>query len=302
MDEDAHRLLYTANTEQTPTVPPVEVNQNFIHVQKNHDTEGNIANNMQSEFTKVENINRFFMGQDDIAEECLANLKGIESATNLYSVYNQDVERKGELVIDGSLYTTVPVKNKCQKSVLTDKLKTNLPSKKTVSSQLKSKVPKLGTDARNSNVVANTGNLISSNVVADDDKLGVTSVTNFTSSSKSIILKGEESNQDADVHTGDREATETHVRFQTCDSSPNCILLGPDSGNEQVYECLKEQAAELYGAFPGSTVKECVISVDVLVKRNLGAKDPFPTSERDGYMTPSAKCLADTVLFHHCNT
>ena len=112
-DEDGQRLLYTAYAKKTPKEPAVEVHQNFIKAQEDYDTQVNIANNIQSEFTKVENINRFFMGQDDIAEECPANLEGIESATNLYSVYNQDVERKGELVIDGSLYPTGPVKNKC---------------------------------------------------------------------------------------------------------------------------------------------------------------------------------------------
>ena len=46
------------------------------------------------------------------------------------------------------------------------------------------------------------------------------------------MLKGEKSNQDADVHTGHKEADETHVTFQTSDGSHNRILLGPDSGNE----------------------------------------------------------------------
>ena len=118
MDEDAQKLLYTANTDQTPKESPVEVNQNFVMTQEDYDTQVNIVNNIQSEFTKVENINRFFMGQDDIAEECLAHLEGIETATNLYSVYNQDVKQRGELVIDGSLYPTGPVKISVVKAFL----------------------------------------------------------------------------------------------------------------------------------------------------------------------------------------
>ena len=56
MDDDANRLLYTSNTDQTPLVPLFEVNQNFIHVQEDYDTEINIANNIQSEYTKLKTL------------------------------------------------------------------------------------------------------------------------------------------------------------------------------------------------------------------------------------------------------
>ena len=127
-------------------------------------------------------------------------------------------------------------------------------------------------------------------MVADGEKLGVTSAT---SSSKGIMLKREEVKQKTDVHFRDKETAETHVRFPTSDSSHNCILLGPVLKSKQVYNYLKKQAAELYDGFPAS-VKRCVMSVDVLVDRNSGDKENFSTSERDWFLTTSAKCLADT--------
>ena len=68
----------------------------------------------------------------------------MDFAVNFYSIYNQDVERRGELVIDGSLYPTGPVMNKCWKIVLNDKAKTNLPMSKIVNPH--SKVPNLAAD------------------------------------------------------------------------------------------------------------------------------------------------------------
>ena len=69
------------------------------------------------------------------------------------------------------------------------------------------------TDAENSDVVANVGNLIPSNLGAYGGKLGVTYVTNLTFPSRSIISKEEEINQGEEVLTGDEETAEAHVRF-----------------------------------------------------------------------------------------
>ena len=80
----------------------------------------------------MDGTRRFFIQQNDTSEACLANLEGIESATNLFSVYNMDVERKGELAIDGSLCPTGPVKNRTWQSIIGDKLKTNLSLDSTV--------------------------------------------------------------------------------------------------------------------------------------------------------------------------
>ena len=71
------------------------------------------------------------------------------------------------------------------------------------------------------------------------------------------------------------------------------VFWGSDSNNRQINNYLKKWAVELYGAFPAS-VKGCVICVDVRVDRNSGAKEKFSTSERDGFLTTSAKCFADS--------
>ena len=73
-------------------------------------------------------------------------------------------------------------------------------------------------------------------------------------------MKGEDAKHETNVHSRDEETAETQVRFQNSDSGQSRILLGPDSSNTQVYNYLKKQAAEFYGAFPMS-VKGCVMSV-----------------------------------------
>ena len=121
------------------------MSQHFIRAQEVYETLVSIADNIQTEFTIIEGTNRFFINQDD-AEACLGNIEALESASNLYSAYNQDVERKGELVRDGSLYPKGPVKNMPWQSIINNKLKTNLPLSRTLvgdlvtreSSQLKS--------------------------------------------------------------------------------------------------------------------------------------------------------------------
>ena len=60
----------------------------------------------------MEKIQNYFLGDDEIIENCVGSLESVYAAFSNYSVYNKDIDRRGELVIDGETFPTGPVKNK----------------------------------------------------------------------------------------------------------------------------------------------------------------------------------------------
>ena len=110
--------MYGASSYPTNDDPLAEATNMFINTHTERDM---IQCNLEAEKDKIDKINVFFQCNDDVVDEFMKSLDSIDSAFSVYSVYNQDVERRGELVIDGALYPTGPVKDKSWKSVINDK-------------------------------------------------------------------------------------------------------------------------------------------------------------------------------------
>ena len=101
----------------------------------------------------------------------------------------------------------------------------------------------------------------------------IADVGKLAPNSGSFKLEGGGKVEDAYVLDDAEGTSVTNIRFQASDTSHNRVQLGPDFNHRQVYEYLKNQVAKLFGMFPGSTVKSCVMNVDVLVDHNSPAKN-----------------------------
>ena len=92
--------MYTANSDKTPpTEPPIEVSRHFIRAQEDYSVHTSIANNINSELMGMDGTSRFFIQQNNTSEACLANLEGIESETNLFSVKGCVINEDGLVVL-----------------------------------------------------------------------------------------------------------------------------------------------------------------------------------------------------------
>ena len=89
----------------------------FINAQVDDEV---IMYNLEAEADKMEKIQKH-LGDDAIVENCVGSLESVDAAFYNYSIYNQDIHRRGELVLDGEAFTTGPVKNKTWRSVVEDK-------------------------------------------------------------------------------------------------------------------------------------------------------------------------------------
>ena len=83
--ESEANVLSSASSDSTPIEPQAEVLNMFINTQTERDI---IECNIDAEQDKMENIYGFSLGKEDLVDECIANLDGIDSAVSLYSVYN----------------------------------------------------------------------------------------------------------------------------------------------------------------------------------------------------------------------
>ena len=52
-----------------------------------------IMYNLEAEADKMEKIQNYFQGDDNIVENCVGSLESIDAAFSIYSVYNQDIDR-----------------------------------------------------------------------------------------------------------------------------------------------------------------------------------------------------------------
>ena len=169
----------------------------------------------------------FFQGNDDVVDECMASLDSIESAYSVYLVYIQDVERRGEFVIDSALYPTGPVKDKSWKSILNDKTKINLP---------KSSVSNSGVEFPKTVAYI----MIYPTPASDAREYEPTDVA---LQSIDVMSQEGKDGQVTSVHDSNEMAAdvaETNL-FKTSIKCQDSILIGPDSNNGRIYAYLTRQ-------------------------------------------------------------